>query len=123
MNDMDKSLLELLGMLRTVEQNLKSKGRSIVMVSNGKKQNKRPTKKGVKVKGREVTRPKPTNHAFKPSECIIKVDTYFYCSKTGHWKRNCPKYLDDKKNGIETSTSGEKVKLIYELAMKQSLLL
>ncbi|MCI32850.1 hypothetical protein A2U01_0054064, partial [Trifolium medium] len=23
--------------------------------------------------------------------------------KTGHWKRNCPKYMDDKKNGIEST--------------------
>ena len=23
----------------------------------------------------------------------------FYCKATGHWKRNCPKYLADKKDG------------------------
>ena len=23
----------------------------------------------------------------------------FYCKQTGHWKRNCPKYLADKKAG------------------------
>ena len=23
----------------------------------------------------------------------------FYCKGTGHWKRNCPKYLADKKDG------------------------
>ena len=23
----------------------------------------------------------------------------FYCKGTGHWKRNCPKYLVDKKDG------------------------
>ena len=23
----------------------------------------------------------------------------FYCKQTGHWKRNCPKYLVDKKDG------------------------
>ena len=32
------------------------------------------------------TRPKPE------TEC-------FYCKQTGHWKRNCPKYLADKKDG------------------------
>ena len=23
----------------------------------------------------------------------------FYCKETGHWKRNCPKYFSDKKDG------------------------
>ena len=23
----------------------------------------------------------------------------FYCKGTGHWKQNCPKYLEDKKDG------------------------
>ena len=23
---------------------------------------------------------------------------YFYCKGNGHWKRNCPKYLADKKD-------------------------
>ncbi|KAK9699108.1 hypothetical protein RND81_08G153200 [Saponaria officinalis] len=27
----------------------------------------------------------------------------FYCKEIGHWKRNCPKYLEDKKNGASTS--------------------
>ena len=44
MNDLDRSLPELLSMLRTTEQNMKSKGKSILMISNGKKLNKRPMK-------------------------------------------------------------------------------
>jgi len=106
MNDMDKSLPELLAMLRTAEQNLKSKGKSILMIGNGKRQNKRPTKQGDKGKGKEVAKPKPTVAALKPSGGIAKEGTCFHCGKTGHWKRNCPKYLEDKKNGVETSTSG-----------------
>ncbi|KAI5398794.1 hypothetical protein KIW84_064248 [Lathyrus oleraceus] len=102
---MDKSLPELLAMLRTAEQNLKSKGKSILMIGNGKRQNKRPTKQGDKGKGKEVAKPKPTVVALKPSGGIAKEGTCFHCGKTGHWKRNCPKYLEDKKNGVETSTS------------------
>ncbi|KAI5444230.1 hypothetical protein KIW84_012739 [Lathyrus oleraceus] len=103
---MDKSLPELLAMLRTAEQNLKSKGKSILMIGNGKRQNKRPTKQGDKGKGKEVAKPKPTVAALKPSGGIAKEGTCFHYGKTEHWKRNCPKYLEDKKNGVETSTSG-----------------
>jgi hypothetical protein len=106
MNNMDKSLPELLSMLRTAEQNLKTKGKSILMVSNGKKQNKRPNKQGGKWKGKEVAKPKPTTPALKPNGGIAKEGTCFHCGKTGHWKRNCPKYLEDKKNGLAPSTSG-----------------
>ncbi|KAI5383851.1 hypothetical protein KIW84_071003 [Lathyrus oleraceus] len=102
---MEKSLPELLAMLRTAEQNLKSKGKSILMIGNGKRQNKRPTKQGDKGKGKEVAKPKPTVAALKPNGGIAKEGTCFHCGKTGHWKRNCPKYLEDK-NGVETSTSG-----------------
>ena len=31
----------------------------------------------------------------------------FYCKGTGHWKQNCPKYLEDKKEG--------KVKGIFDI--------
>ena len=30
------------------------------------------------------------------SKLLLKC---FYCKGTGHWKRNCPKYLADKKDG------------------------
>ncbi|WJX96077.1 hypothetical protein P8452_77325 [Trifolium repens] len=103
MNDLDKTLPELLGMLRTAEQNLKTKGKSILMVSNGNKHHK---KQGGKWKGKGVAKPKQTAPALKPSGSIVKEGNCFYCGKTGHWKRNCPKYLEDKKKGVAPTTSG-----------------
>ncbi|KAK2389954.1 secreted RxLR effector protein [Trifolium repens] len=103
MNDLDKTLPELLGMLRTAEQNLKTKGKSILMVSNGNKHHK---KQGGKWKGKGVVKPKQTAPALKPNGSIAKEGNCFYCGKTGHWKRNCPKYLEDKKKGVAPTTSG-----------------
>ena len=30
---------------------------------------------------------------------FCNVPQHFYCKQTRHWKRNCPKYLADKKDG------------------------
>src|SRR3954462_11255129 len=36
----------------------------------------------------------------KKPKFVPKPETKcFYCKGTGHWKRNCPKYLVDKKDG------------------------
>ena len=34
----------------------------------------------------------------KPKSGPKPETKYFYCKGTGHWKRNCPKYLADKKD-------------------------
>ena len=47
-----------------------------------------------KKNGKQVVTPvnKPKAGPKPETEC-------FYCKQTGHWKRNCPKYLADKKDG------------------------
>ena len=51
-------------------------------------------KKNFKKNGKQVAaQVKKTKSGPKPeTKC-------FYCKGTGHWKRNCPKYLADKKDG------------------------
>ena len=38
-------------------------------------------------------------HVKKPKPRPKPKTEWFYCKGNGHWKRNCPKYLADKKDG------------------------
>src|SRR4051812_29743910 len=69
------------------------------MVNKTTKFKKGKGKKNFKKDGKEVAAPgkqvagkKPKNGPKPETEC-------FYCKGSGHWKRNCPKYLADKKAG------------------------
>lgn len=77
------------------------KREDIIMVNNKNKYNKRPKKRVGKGNGNEAARPKHIARALKPNEGITKKDICFYYSKIGHWKRNYPNYLKDKKNEVE----------------------
>ncbi|KAK8667711.1 hypothetical protein V6N13_007859 [Hibiscus sabdariffa] len=91
MNEINKTLPQLLGMLRTVESDLKKNGsKSILMVREAK------GKKKAKSKGNGKSKPKGKD-ALKPEKGISKEVKCFYCEKFGHWKRNCPLYLDEVK--------------------------
>jgi len=84
MNNMDKSLPVLASMLRTAEQILgKGKGKTILMVQNGKEQKDKDKKKF-----------KPSTSSLKPVGGVRKKGTCFSCGQTGHWKRNCERYLE-----------------------------
>ena len=103
MNKIDRPLLELLSMLRTVEQNLqKTKPETIMMVQKGKGKGKGKKKKDSESKGK----PKPKNAALKPKGRVAKECKCFHYGETRHWKRNCKFYLEDlnKKKGCETYT-------------------
>jgi hypothetical protein len=107
MNGMEKTMVELHGMLKTAEDSIKKNPNHLMMVQKEKKKRKRWTPP--KGKGKEKifdvpssSKPK-TKGKFGPStneEC-------FHCHKKGHWFRNGKKYLEEqKKKGSETSASG-----------------
>ena len=54
--------------------------------AKGRRGTSRRTASTLLLKKKPKSRPKP-------------VTKFFYCKGTGHWKRNCPKYLVDKKDG------------------------
>src|SRR3954464_1337792 len=94
MQGMKKSLPELLSMLKTAEVEIKKEHQVLMINRNtGFKKDKKGKRKGSKG-GKHVAAPekKPRVGPKSDSEC-------YYCKGTGHWKRNCPKYLADKKAG------------------------
>ncbi|GJS71836.1 retrotransposon protein, putative, ty1-copia subclass [Tanacetum coccineum] len=62
----------------------------------------------VKEKAMENYIPKPKNPKPSAKERTTKDDTCHHCKKVGHWKRNCPVYLDElikKKKQVDTANS------------------
>ncbi|XP_052485133.1 uncharacterized protein LOC128040425 [Gossypium raimondii] len=107
MNEIDKTLPQLLNMLRTAEGNMKKVGpKPILMVRNNK--GKRKTKVQTKPKGKGRPKLRKGNAALKPKGGVSKEGNCFHCGVTGHWKRNCPIYLEEVKKAkiSRTSASG-----------------
>src|ERR1041384_5660951 len=98
MQGMTKTPSELFAMLKTAEVEIKKEhavfmvNKTVELKKSGKKEK---GKKGSPKKGDKpvVTPRKAPKAGPKPGvEC-------FYCKGDGHWKRNCPKDLEDKKAG------------------------
>ncbi|KAL4335245.1 hypothetical protein GQ457_07G009750 [Hibiscus cannabinus] len=109
MNEINKTLPQLLGMLRTAKSDLKKNGsKSILMVHEGK----RKRNKKVKSKGNGKSKPK-RNDAMKPEEGISKDGKYFHCNKTGHLKKNYPLYLEGVKKAKSNVAPSSSIYVIY----------
>ncbi|KAK9018147.1 hypothetical protein V6N11_001128 [Hibiscus sabdariffa] len=99
MNEINKTLPQLLGMLRTAGSDLKKNGsKSILMIRETK------GKKKAKSKGNGKSKPKRKD-ALKPEKGISKEAKCFYCEKSGLWKRNCPLYLEEVKKSKANGAS------------------
>ncbi|KAL4291726.1 hypothetical protein GQ457_14G020970 [Hibiscus cannabinus] len=112
LND-ELTLPQLLGMLRIAEGNMKKGGsKPILMVHEAKGKGK----KVAKSKGIGKTKPKG-KEAFKPKGGVSKDGKCFHCGKPGHWKRNCPIYLEDVK---KAKAVGASVSCIYVIDINMS---
>ena len=98
MQGMEKTIPEVFAMLKSAEVEVR-KEHQVLMINKITKFKKGKGKKNFKKDDKEVAAPgkqavgKKSKYGPKPeTEC-------FYCKGKGHWKRNCPKYLADKKAG------------------------
>ena len=94
MQGMDKTIPELFAMIKVAEVEIK-KEHQVLMV------NKTTSfkKKGKWKKGNLKKNNKPVASQVKKPKYGPKPETEcFYRKGTGHWKRNCPKYLAENKD-------------------------
>ncbi|XP_017609417.1 uncharacterized protein LOC108455356 [Gossypium arboreum] len=104
MNEIDKTLPQLLSMLRTVEGNMKRvRPKPILMVRNNKGKGKAKVQKKPKGKGRPNSG--KGKAALKPKSGVSKEGNCFHYGVTGHWKRNYPVYLEEIKKAKASGTS------------------
>ena len=102
MQHMEKSIVELHGMLKNVETNIQKKN-PVLMVQKGEGMKRKGKGKGNKAKkGQGQSKPKTK----KPK--LHKEGVCFFCNEQGHWQRNSKLYLEDlkKKKSSEATTSG-----------------
>jgi hypothetical protein len=95
MMGMSKSLDELLDLLKTVEEDTNKGYGNVLTVSSAGKKIKKRSKRKSKGKGKGKAQ-EVTSSASKPKD-VSDVECFYY-KKRGHWKRNCPQFLEDKKN-------------------------
>src|SRR3990170_1557565 len=95
MQGMEKTIPELYAMLKAAEVEIKKEHQVLMVNKTTSFKKKGKGKKGnFKKNGKQVAAPgkNPKSGPKPETDC-------FYCKGTGHWKRNCPKYLADKKDG------------------------
>src|SRR6266511_2615657 len=96
MQGMENTIPELFAMIKAAEVEVKKEHQVLVVNKTTSFKKKGKGKKGnFKKNGKQVAAQvkKPKSGPKPETEC-------FYCKATGHWKRNCPKYLADKKDGM-----------------------
>ena len=92
---MMKTIPEHFPMLKSAKVEIKKEHQVLMVNKTTSFKKKGKGKKGnFKKNGKQVATPgkKPKARPKPEDECL-------YCKRTDHWKRNCPKYLADKKDG------------------------
>ncbi|XP_074291523.1 uncharacterized protein LOC141618321 [Silene latifolia] len=101
MHNLDKSLKELHGMLKTTEPRIKKAPTSnVLMIQKVKGFKNQGSDKGKSKSKANIAKLKSKPKSVKGK---LSEDVCHYCNEKGHWKRNCKRYLEDVKNGSVTS--------------------
>ncbi len=98
MQGMEKTIPDLYSMLKSAQVEVK-KEHQVLMVNKTTSFKKGKGKKNFKKDGKAVSAPGKKNAGKKKKNGPKPETECFYCKGKGHWKRNCPKYLADKKAG------------------------
>jgi hypothetical protein len=107
MNGMEKTMVELHGMLKTAEDSIKKNPNYVMMVQKEKKKMKHWTPPKGKGKEKVFDEPSSSKPKIKGKSNSSPNEECFHCHKKEYWFRNCKNYLEEqKKKGSETSASG-----------------
>ncbi|CAN0914834.1 G-type lectin S-receptor-like serine/threonine-protein kinase At2g19130 [Linum grandiflorum] len=98
---------QMLNLLIAAEKDMKSEqSKDVLVVNHVQKFKRKGNRRGpYQVKNKVVVASQgmgtTTGKKVDPS------DECYHCKQKGHWKRNCPKYLEDLKNGMSTSKAND----------------
>lgn len=98
MHGMNKTLAELFAMLKVAEKDIQKTATNHVLMVNKTTHFKKKKSGGNKKKADKAKGKAPKAGPAPDAEC-------YFCKGKGHWKRNCPKYLAEKKK-TGASSSG-----------------
>jgi gag-polypeptide of LTR copia-type len=104
---MDKSLQELKGMLRIADGEMKKSSSNLMIQEGGSRIKKMKHKATPKVTFKYKSKGKIVHNQNTPKAKTSSTSDCFCCQSKGHWKRNCPKYLEvvRTRNVLKNSTS------------------
>ncbi|KAI3524132.1 hypothetical protein L1887_02784 [Cichorium endivia] len=115
LNNSQATLAELHRMLRTAEDGMKGKSvpsvsQPVLAIGGGKGKNRKgPPNQNWREKvhvGSSSSGPRPKASGIAHNANPKEADC-FYCKEKGHWKRSCPRYLQDLKDGKGLKESRE----------------